>query len=225
MLQLQTCLQALPNPYSIQRVPFLFHIKVFLSPLHSQIFGHSDESQLNVTVIEVINKSQRRVTEIYASSPFSTPLGSESISRLFLVIRSLVFSEWLFYQPLWVFFDFWPPSLVWVGLRCTPLNPPFFPMLHFSLFPLPCLSSPEGTIIEPVCTDDLRYHQHPSKWIYSPPSLLRCSPTRSCLYIDTRLSEFSLTLMHATGPVINGETWLFYVCGQRLCESVRLWQP
>ena len=69
-----------------------------------------------------------------------TLLGSGSTSRLFLVIRSSVFSaEWLFYQPLWVFFSFLPPSSVWEGPGCPPLNPhppPPFPMLHFSPFPL-----------------------------------------------------------------------------------------
>lgn len=153
-------------------------------------------------------------------SPFFSPLGSGSTSRLFLVIRSLVFSaEWLFYQPLWFFLlaSLASQLSVW-GVSVLPLllRPPYpYLFSHAPFLPLfpPLLFSPGGTAIQSVCTDDLCYHQHHSKWIYSPSSFLRWPPTLSCLYRNTWLSKFfSLTLMHATGPMINGETWpIMYV--------------
>lgn len=126
------------------------------------------------------------------------------------------------------FFSFSPPSSVWDGLRCTPLIPPFS---HAPFLPLssPLLFPPGGTAIRPVCTDDLRYHQHHSKWIYSLPSLLRWPPTPACLNGDTWLSKlFSLTLINATGTMINGETWLIMYGvrdGDTQRESARLWRP
>lgn len=62
---------------------------------------------------------------------FCTAVGSGSISRLFLAIKSSVlFSERAFYQPPWLFF---PPLLLLLctscsvseGLRRTPQNPLF----------------------------------------------------------------------------------------------------
>lgn len=61
----------------------------------------------------------------------------------------------------------------------------------FTLLPIPMLlslpSTPRGAATRPVCKDDLCYHQHPSKWIYSPTALLGWSASLSCLYSDTWL--------------------------------------
>lgn len=59
----------------------------------------------------------------------------------------------------------------------------------FTLCPVPCsfLSPPGGTTTRPVSKDDLCYHQHPSKCIYSPTGLPGRSATLPCLYGDTWL--------------------------------------
>lgn len=105
------------------------------------------------------------------------------------------------------------------GAWMHPSHPPPlpFPMLHFSPFPL--LSWRD---CHPACV-----HRWPAVASSAPPpqqmnllsSLLRWPPTPPCLYSDTWLSKlFSLTLMHAKGPMINRETWpIMYVDGD--CEN------
>lgn len=84
------------------------------------------------------------------SPPFFTPLGSGSISRLFLAIRSLVFSaEWLFYQPLWLFSPSRLPAQCERGLDAPlSLHPPppplLFPCSISPPFPLLCSPLLEG---------------------------------------------------------------------------------
>lgn len=59
----------------------------------------------------------------------------------------------------------------------------------FTLSPVPCsfLSPPGGTNTRPVSKNDLCYHQHPSKCIYSPTGLPGWSAALPCLYGDTWL--------------------------------------
>lgn len=109
-----------------------------------------------------------------------------------------------------------------------PLKTPFFPMVHFS-FSLPvCFSFPGGTSSMAVCTDDLCDHQHPSKWIYSPPILPGCSATPSCPSSQTGLSEVLSPSADATGAAGSGETRHFNVWGgrpQKSALSERPWSP
>lgn len=150
-------------------------------------------------------------------SRFSLSAGSGSVSRLFLAIMSLAFAaQRLFYRPLWLFFLLSRlPAQCEKGPGCNPSLssapslPPPFP-----------LSSPGGTDIQPVCTDDLRYHRLRSKWIYS----FRVGLDGHRLLVFIVLHDY-LSSSHSRwhmpqGPMINGETWLIiWVDGD--CDTQR----
>lgn len=106
-----------------------------------------------------------------------------------------------------------------------PLKTLLFPMVHFSFSSPVCFSFPEGTAFMAVCTDDLCYHQHPSKWIYSPPTLPGCSATPSCPSSQTGLSEFLSPSDDATGAARSGETRHFNVWGRRPQKSTLSERP
>lgn len=69
---------------------------------------------------------------------------------------------------------------VW-GSETDPSKPSLFPWSISPSLPHSAFFFPGGTAFKPVCTDDPRYHQHPSKWIYSPLTLPGCSATPPCL--------------------------------------------
>lgn len=84
------------------------------------------------------------------------------------------------------------------------------------LLPTPVLlssPSPGSTATRPVWKDDLCYHQHPTKWIYSPTGLLRWSATPPCLHGDTWLLTYT-GACHGDNRKWRDVT--FYVCGQTL---------
>lgn len=241
MPQLWTRPQALANPHCFQPVVWLGFVSrppcSVCGPVSPpQIFSHSDEYHFSLTLLSFCYRVLMRANEVLAKCIhtqikthvhplFFAALGSGSISRLFLAIKSLVlFSERLFYQPPWLFFS--PrPSLsfafqlgVW-GSQTDPSKPSLFPWsISPSLSPL-CFSFPGGSAFMPVCTDDLRYHQHPSKRIYSPPTLPGCSATPSCLNSHTGASGFLSPSADATGPARSGETLHFSAGGHGDCRS------
>lgn len=157
MLQVMTYLEAFCNPKYIQLklfscspvylLAFPSFIKHFPYPEKKKefeskkIYKHSaDHKHISL---------MKGVTETI--SLVDTPPGFGSISRLFLVIRSLIFSvEWLFYQPLWLSSQSRFPAqceMAWIH-PCTPLSHSF-PMLHFSPLLLLCsslLEAPPSTL-------------------------------------------------------------------------------
>lgn len=115
---------------------------------------------------------------------------------------------------------------VW-GSQTGRWKPSFFPW-SISLSLPPCFSFPLGTAFIAVSTDDLCYHQHPSKWIYSPPTLPRCSATPSCPSSQTGLSEFLSPSADAMRAARSGQTQYFKVWAQRRRRSAlseRPWSP
>lgn len=132
------------------------------------------------------------------SPPFFTPLGSGSISRLFLAIRSLVFSaEWLFYQPLWLFSPSRLPAQCERGLD-APLSlqpPPPPPCFSHAPFLPPSLSSAllSWRDCHPVCV-----YRWPA--LSSAPQQMNLLPSKSPEMATNSFLSFTVTHSYLSSP-------------------------